>query len=80
MVPPITYGEAVIVEDANEIEAASEEVIEETLLEQSLDSGWKQTRTKAKSRNAGCDNVPKYQYAHTHIETDPKMISIPKKV
>ena len=27
----------------------------------------------------GLANIPKYQYGHTHLRTDPKMRSVPKK-
>ena len=49
------------------------------LLEQPLIRAGKRTRTKAKSWNVGCANVPKYQIGHTHLQTHPEVRSIPKK-
>ena len=40
----------------------NEEVTAQLLLEQPLIRAGKWTRTKAKSWNVGCANVPKYQY------------------
>ena len=57
----------------------SEEEIVTPLLEHPLIRTYKRTRTREKSWNVGHANVPKYQYGHTHLQTDPKMRSIAKK-
>ena len=49
------------------------------LLEEPVIRTGKGTRTKPKSYVVGHKNVPKYQYGHNHLQTDPKMRSIPKK-
>ena len=49
------------------------------LLEQPLICSGKRTRTKPKSYVVGHKDFPKYQYGHTHLQTDSKMRPVPKK-
>ena len=68
----------VVVEDVNKVEEANKEVIKELLLEQPLIREGKRTRTNTKSYNVVPKYVCEYQYGHTHLQTDPRMRSIPK--
>ena len=87
-IPRRSYADAVLVEDVDELEEASEEGIAPPavlppppvpLFEEPLVRTGKRTRTKPKSYNVGHKNVPKYEYGHNHLQTDPKMRPMPKK-
>ena len=87
-IPRRTYADAVLVDDVNKVEEASEEEIEPRavieppavpVIEEPLICTGKRARTKPKSWNVGHKNVSKYQYGHKHLQTDPKMRPMPKK-
>ena len=81
-----SYADAVLVEDVNELEEASEEGIAPLavllpppvpLFEEPLVRTGKRIRTKPKSWNVGHKNVRKYEYGHNHLQTDLKMRPMP---
>ena len=82
-IPSRTYAAAVLFEDVNEVEEAAdeEEIVPPAvpLLQQPLLRTGKRTRTQQQKYNVGHKNVPKYQYGHNHLQTDPKMRPMPKK-